>query len=540
MGGIFISYRRDDTAGYAGRLYDALAAHFGKGIVFIDIDSIPAGQDFVGVVEKRMASCSVVLVLIGKAWLNITDDRGRRRLDDPNDFVRVEIASAFRQNIPVIPVLVGDAKMPRPEDLPAPLTALAHLNAIEIFDQLFRDSVRNLIGKLRPVVYPSRRVWPWMNMDPAKRRMLVLGIVLLALAGSGAIVAILTPSADRSAAPDAAQAGADTLFGLDDSNSTPARVKVATPPDITELPPIVEASGKVMLPGNSYQVTGPLKPHILWRGRVTVGDAWHVVGIAADGTVYLYDDESNTLDAIRDGKEQWAYSTPSPLGFARDGRLWLGTYIFNSRGEGGKVARKSLLPDRGTLQLVGAQYQNNYSCRGGQVFSLDSRGKRSWTVDLDGNCGSQTPPLGQSGTIYSSSDARTLYAISQNGRVLWTVPQACRKGDVTVYPLPPDDLIVSCSDQPLYSLHEGKVRWTAAVGDAKGWFWSNVLSDGSGNVYVGAEGGSTREELMALDQSGKPIWNLPAGSSSKTSPVGFDAQGRLYVSVSDRIVCLTK
>jgi outer membrane protein assembly factor BamB len=440
----------------------------------------------------------------------------------------------------VIPVLVGDAKMPRPEDLPALLAELAHLNAIEIFDQLYRDSIRNLITALRPLVYPRRRVWPWTSMDPARRRLLVLGIVLLVLVGTGTVVAILTPSSDRSSTPDAAQPGTEALFGLDDSGSTPARVKVGTPPDITQLPSIVEASRTVALPGDPYQGTGPLKPHVVWRARVTVGDAWHVVGIAADGTVYLYDEEHSTLDAIRDGKEQWAYSTPGPLGFARDGRLWLGNYIFNSRGEGGKVARKDLLSDRATLQLAGARDQDHYSCRGGQVFSLDSRGKRSWTVDIDGNCGSQTPPLGQSGTIYSSSDARTLYAISRDGRVLWTVPQACKKGDVTVYPLPPNDLIVTCNDQPLYSLHDGKPGWTAMVGAAKGWFWSGILTDGSGNVYVGAEGPSIKGELIALDKSGKQIWNVSAGSSFKLSPVGFDAQGRLYVSDSERIVCLSK
>ena len=96
MGGVFISYRRDDTAGYAGRLYDALTAHFGRDLVFIDVDSIRAGQNFVDVIDGWIASCSVVIVLIGKGWLNSADARGRR-LDDPQDFVRLEVASALRQ-----------------------------------------------------------------------------------------------------------------------------------------------------------------------------------------------------------------------------------------------------------------------------------------------------------------------------------------------------------------------------------------------------------------------------------------------------------
>jgi hypothetical protein len=95
------------------RLYDALVAHFGSDLVFIDIDSIRAGQNFADVIDKRIAPCSVVFVLIGKGWLKSVDDQGHRRLDDPHDFVRLEIASALAQQIPVIPVLVGDAKMPR-------------------------------------------------------------------------------------------------------------------------------------------------------------------------------------------------------------------------------------------------------------------------------------------------------------------------------------------------------------------------------------------------------------------------------------------
>jgi hypothetical protein len=153
--GVFISYRRDDSSGYAGRLHDALVAHFGSDLVFIDIDSIRAGQNFADVIDKRIAPCSVVVVLIGKGWLKSVDDQGHRRLDDPHDFVRLEIASALAQQIPVIPVLVGDAKMPRPDDLPKPLKSLAYLNAIEIFDQLFHDSVKHFINALQLFVRPK-------------------------------------------------------------------------------------------------------------------------------------------------------------------------------------------------------------------------------------------------------------------------------------------------------------------------------------------------------------------------------------------------
>ena len=295
-----------------------------------------------------------------------------------------------------------------------------------------------------------------------------------------------------------------------------------------------------MLPGSSSQVTGPAKPRILWRANVTLGDAWHVVGIAGDGTVYLYDVEHSVLDAIRDGKEQWAHPSPMPLGFDAEGRLWLGDYSFNSRGEGGRVTKRSLLPDRATLRLAAASQQSRYVCSQGKVF-VNSRSKNSWSVDLDGNCGSQEPIIDpQTGNIYASSDARTLYAITQDGQVLWSVKQACKDSSFNVYPSSNEDLVVACRNQALYSLRGGKPLWTATLGASGGWSWSNIVSDGSGSIYLGGEGPSIAYQLIALDKSGKQIWKVSAGTTYVPQPVGFDSQGRLYVTVSERIVSLSQ
>lgn len=112
-GRIFIGYRRQETAAYvASTLYDRLSDHFGKGHVFKDINSIRLGEDFVAAIIEAVESCSVLLALIGDRWLTITDGEGRRRLDDPNDYVRLEIEAALRRNIPVIPILVGAARIP--------------------------------------------------------------------------------------------------------------------------------------------------------------------------------------------------------------------------------------------------------------------------------------------------------------------------------------------------------------------------------------------------------------------------------------------
>ena len=122
-GRIFISYRREETAYPAGWLYDRLAGHFG-GQVFKDVDSIELGDDFVEVITRAVGSCDVLLALIGDEWLTITDEHGRRRLDNPDDFVRLEIEAALSRRVRVIPVLVGEARMPHADELPDSLAAL--------------------------------------------------------------------------------------------------------------------------------------------------------------------------------------------------------------------------------------------------------------------------------------------------------------------------------------------------------------------------------------------------------------------------------
>ena len=128
---IFVSYRRDDTAaGYVLSLRNRLVQRFGKDNVFLDIDRIDYGDDFVEIVKTQLATCQACVVWIGREWMTCQDERGQRRLDNPNDLVRVEVATALQRRI-VIPVLVG-ARAPKREDLPDNLQPLAALNAIEV------------------------------------------------------------------------------------------------------------------------------------------------------------------------------------------------------------------------------------------------------------------------------------------------------------------------------------------------------------------------------------------------------------------------
>ena len=131
-GRIFISYRRQETAWPAGRLYDVLVEHFAAEQVFKDVDNIEPGEDFVERITAAVGSCDVLLVLIGPQWLTITDEDGHRRLDNPEDYVRLEIEAALTRKIRVIPILVDDAPMPRANQLPASLAPLVRRNAVEI------------------------------------------------------------------------------------------------------------------------------------------------------------------------------------------------------------------------------------------------------------------------------------------------------------------------------------------------------------------------------------------------------------------------
>jgi hypothetical protein len=146
-GKVFISYRRRETAGHAGRLYDRLAEHFGDERVFMDVRMEP-GVDFVEQIDDAVTHCDALLSLIGAQWLDMRDAQGRRRLDDPHDFARLEVESALARDVKVIPVLLQDAKMPEPEDLPESLAPLARRHAIELSDERWDYDVGRLIEVL--------------------------------------------------------------------------------------------------------------------------------------------------------------------------------------------------------------------------------------------------------------------------------------------------------------------------------------------------------------------------------------------------------
>jgi hypothetical protein len=153
---IFISYRRDDTEGEAGRLFDDLTREFGANSVFMDVAGIRPGVDFVQAIEQNVADCGVLLAIIGPTWATITGASGQRRLDDPNDFVVLEIASALKREVPVIPVLVHGARMPSQDQLPESLKSFSHRNSVELSHARWPSDVQLLIEALKIYVAPSK------------------------------------------------------------------------------------------------------------------------------------------------------------------------------------------------------------------------------------------------------------------------------------------------------------------------------------------------------------------------------------------------
>ena len=183
MRNIFVSYRREDSSDVTGRIFDYLKTAFGEKHLFKDVDSIQLGTDFRDAIKQGVNQCHVLLAIIGDEWLKATDKAGARRLDDPDDFVRLEITSALDRNIPVIPVLVEGATVPKQVDLPPPLQRLAFRNAIQVRpDPDFHNDMERLCDALSQFVERQDKAKPESRRRP---------LVMLAAAGAIALLILL-------------------------------------------------------------------------------------------------------------------------------------------------------------------------------------------------------------------------------------------------------------------------------------------------------------------------------------------------------------
>jgi cytoskeletal protein RodZ len=233
MKNIFISYRREDTEGFARGLFQSLEGAFGSDHVFMDVEAIGLGVDFVEAIDKSLASCGALLVLIGRDWVNCTDSAGRRRLDDPQDFVRMEVAKALEQNVRVIPVLVKGARMPAPEDLPELLRSVTRRQALELRHERWSQDVEHLASALAQMLELPRldRSAPAPPMPPRPAspnrtgRRMVMGLVAVALLAVLAVAGhLLIPG---SSAPPVVVDSESAVQQEADKGSSPAPVSIA-------------------------------------------------------------------------------------------------------------------------------------------------------------------------------------------------------------------------------------------------------------------------------------------------------------------------
>lgn len=260
MPSLFISYRREDSAGFAGRLADALERDFPAEQVFRDVDDIRPGEDFVRAIEDRLAAVDVMLVLIGPGWLEASRD-GQRRLEAADDFVRLEVRTALALGKSVIPLLVGGARMPIETDLPEDIRPLARRQAFVLLDAGWQADVERLRAALLPLLPPRptvRRRWHTWAMVLAAVLGISLGLFALTQR-SRPIVPPPTPAPVQQAPEDSltssAEPGTIPVYVAPAQQSKAAVTPSASPPahrvPRTAQPPDDRAAALAPVPARS-------------------------------------------------------------------------------------------------------------------------------------------------------------------------------------------------------------------------------------------------------------------------------------------------
>jgi hypothetical protein len=283
-GGAFISYRREDAAGFAGRLCDSLERLLPTEPIFRDVDGLSPGQDFVAAIDARLRQCRACLAVIGRDWLNVRDAEGRRRLDQPDDFVRLELTAALaRPEVLVIPVLVEGAAMPAAEALPQEIRGLARRQAVALRDDTWDADVARLVRSLEGAIRTERA--PVM---PPKLPFRVNWRVAAAVAGL-VIVALAFNSLRSDDAPSATEAPIDTSVA-----EPAAGVAEPAPPAVTTSAGAV-APGSLAIPRIS-QVASKGLIYTVMSARIEPGgssDTLHLrvaLDNTSDGGVNFWDD----------------------------------------------------------------------------------------------------------------------------------------------------------------------------------------------------------------------------------------------------------
>ena len=251
MSGIFISYRRSDSAGHTGRLADDLSKQLDGQALFRDIEAIEAGVDFVQALERAVTACNVMLVIIGPNWASAALADGKKRLFETGDFVRMEIEAALGRDIRVIPVLVGDAQMPGPADIPDTMAALLRRNAYSISDRRWQYDVSQLVDILVKIPGVASRRGE-VAATPIRVKPGMSGWLKVAFAAVGVLVAAATalyfvPVDDEKAdtAPATTRVASETAPALDIATPTTAATPEPAPSPDAFYADWVSADGEV-------------------------------------------------------------------------------------------------------------------------------------------------------------------------------------------------------------------------------------------------------------------------------------------------------
>jgi hypothetical protein len=268
----FISYRRDDSAGHTGRLYDSLRERFGQEHVFLDHSGIDSGQNFADVIQNAVRSCDVLLAVIGREWLTSTAN-GSRRLDDPGDLVRTEIVTALERKIPVIPVLVNRAPAPSAAALPEPLKPLAGIDAHEVSDERWAYDVGRLIAAME-------KLGGVASTKPVQdRRTMFVAAAALALVAIVAAAFVFWPRTRSEPSPPAATATAPGV-----SQPEAGQPAAATAPSPSTAAPTAAAATSPVQPPPAADVAGEWTVDVTYDWGATHPERFKFI---VDGTEIL-------------------------------------------------------------------------------------------------------------------------------------------------------------------------------------------------------------------------------------------------------------
>ena len=260
MSTIFVSYRREDAAGWAGHLTSDLRRHFGAASIFHDLETIDPGEDFALRITRALETCRVAIVMIGPEWVAISGENGLRRLETKDDFVRVEVGVALRRpNVRVIPVLVGGATVPTAQELPADLQPLLQRQAFEISDERWDHDVERLIASIGKLVGGSDRS-PVFSRLLRRSALAVSALVLAAVATAWLVTGRGSNESPSSSAAPARDVSAATASAAAGPQGPVARAVDARPP--SEPGTLAIGKGVVVARGSSVPGCALAEPRI--------------------------------------------------------------------------------------------------------------------------------------------------------------------------------------------------------------------------------------------------------------------------------------